>query len=113
MIIDYSKFERVLNLHGKVAVPEGDSERIIEAQIQPNDDCEIKHYWIKEHIMSDNKHIFFHNYDSGLSVIIETKKHEKQKATVNLLSELANGEKTAAEKGWLSEEESDAAIAAQ
>ena len=62
--------------------------------------------------MSDNKHIFFHNYDSGHSVIIDKKKHEKQKAAVNLLSELAKGEKTAAEKGCLSEEKSDAAIAA-
>lgn len=61
--------------------------------------------------MSDNKHIFFHNYDSRHSVIIDTTKHEKQKAAVTLLSELAKGEKTAAEKGWLSEEESDAAIA--
>ena len=41
MILDYSKFERGLNLHGKVAVPEGDSENIITAQLQPNDDGEI------------------------------------------------------------------------
>ena len=41
MIVDYSKFERGLYLHGDIAVPEGDSERIIEAQLQPNDDGEI------------------------------------------------------------------------
>ena len=41
MIVDYSKFERGLNLHGDIAVPEGDSERIIEAQLQPDDDGEI------------------------------------------------------------------------
>jgi hypothetical protein len=41
MIIDYSKFERGLNLHGDIAVPEGDSERIIEAQLQPDNDGEI------------------------------------------------------------------------
>ena len=67
----------------------------------------------RAYIMSDNKHIFFHNNDSGHSVIIDTTKHEKQQATVNLLSELAKGEKTAAEKGWLSEKEADAAIDAQ
>ncbi|MCR4609251.1 MAG: hypothetical protein K5750_06085 [Eubacterium sp.] len=42
MKVDYSKFERELNLHGKVAVPEGDSENTITAQLQPNDDGEIK-----------------------------------------------------------------------
>ena len=41
MKVDYSKFERGLNLHGKVAVPDGDSENIITAQLQPNDDGEI------------------------------------------------------------------------
>ena len=41
MKVDYSKFERGLNLHGDIAVPEGDSERIIEAQLQPDDDGEI------------------------------------------------------------------------
>ena len=38
---------------------------------------------------------------------------ERQQTTTNLLTELAKGEKTAAEKGWLSEKEADAAIAAQ
>ncbi len=37
MKVDYSKFERGLNLYGKVAVPEGDSENTITAQLQPND----------------------------------------------------------------------------
>ena len=41
MKVDYSKFERGLNLHGDIAVPEGDSERIIEAQLQPDNDGEI------------------------------------------------------------------------
>ncbi len=41
MKVDYSKFERGLNLHGQVAVPEGDSENTITAQLQPNDDGEI------------------------------------------------------------------------
>ena len=30
-----------MNLHGKVAVPEGDSEKLITAQLQPDDDGEI------------------------------------------------------------------------
>ena len=41
MKVDYSKFERGLNLHGKVAVPEGDFEKMITAQLQPDDDGEI------------------------------------------------------------------------
>ena len=41
MIVDYSKFERGLNLHGDIAVPEGNSERIIETQLQPDNDGEI------------------------------------------------------------------------
>jgi len=41
MKVDYSKFERGLNLHGKVAVPEGDHEKMITAQLQPDDNGEI------------------------------------------------------------------------
>ena len=36
--------------------------------------------------------------------------YENQRAALKLLSALANAEKTAEEKGWLSEEEADAAI---
>ena len=41
MKVDYSKFERGLKLHGDVVVPEGDSEKIITAQLQLDNDGEI------------------------------------------------------------------------
>jgi PHD/YefM family antitoxin component YafN of YafNO toxin-antitoxin module len=45
-------------------------------------------------------------------VIIEMAEYEKNRAEYKLLSELMKSEKTAEEKGWLTEEEADAAIEA-
>lgn len=56
--------------------------------------------------------VFLTKNGRGRFVILDMDEYEKQQATIKLLSELAKGEKTAAEKGWLSEDESDAAIAA-
>lgn len=41
MIVDYSKFERGVNLHGKEVIDEGGSNKEITAQLQPDDDGKI------------------------------------------------------------------------
>ena len=56
--------------------------------------------------------VFLTKNGRGRFVILDMEEYERQQATIKLLTELAKGEKTAAEKGWLSEEEADAAIAA-
>ena len=48
----------------------------------------------------------------GRYVIIDIAEYEKQQAKFGLLSELIKSESTAEEKGWLTEEEADVAIAA-
>ena len=57
--------------------------------------------------------VFLTKNGRGRFVILDMEEYERQQATIKLLTELAKGEKTAAEKGWLSEEEADAAIDAQ
>ena len=54
--------------------------------------------------------VFLTKNGRGRYVIVDMEDYENQRATLKLLSELANAEKTAEEKGWLSEEEADAAI---
>ena len=56
--------------------------------------------------------VFLTKNGRGRFVILDMEEYERQQATIKLLTELAKGEKTAAEKGWLSEEEADAAVAA-
>ena len=56
--------------------------------------------------------VFLTKNGRGRFVILDMEEYERQQATIKLLTELAKGKKTAAEKGWLSEEEADAAIAA-
>ena len=56
--------------------------------------------------------VFLTKNGRGRFVILDMEEYERQQATIKLLTELAKGEKTAAKKGWLSEEEADAAIAA-
>ena len=57
--------------------------------------------------------VFLTKNGRGRFVILDMEEYERQQATIKLLTELAKGEKTAAEKGWLSEEEADTAIDAQ
>ncbi len=54
--------------------------------------------------------VFLTKNGRGRYVIVDMEDYENQRAALKLLSELANAEKTAEEKGWLSEEEADAAI---
>ena len=50
--------------------------------------------------------VFLTKNGRGRYVIVDMEDYENQRAALKLLSELANAEK----KGWLSEEEADAAI---
>lgn len=54
--------------------------------------------------------VFLTKNGRGRYVIVDMEDYENQRAALKLLSELADAEKTAEEKGWLSEEEADAAI---
>lgn len=54
--------------------------------------------------------VFLTKNGRGKYVILDMEEYEKQRATLKLLSELSKAEKTVEEKGWLSEEEADAAI---
>ena len=47
----------------------------------------------------------------GRYAIVDLDEYEKQRATLKLLSELAKGEQSAREHGWLTEEEADELIA--
>lgn len=57
--------------------------------------------------------VFLTKNGRGRFVILDMEEYERQQATIKLLTELAKGEKTADEKGRLSEKEADAAIDAQ
>ena len=65
MKVDYSKFERGVNLHGKVSVPEGDSENIITAQLQPNDDGEIPD------VEKETLELFLENYTQYKQLLLK------------------------------------------
>lgn len=54
--------------------------------------------------------VFLTKNGRGRYVIVDMEEYEKQRAALKLLSALAKAEKTAEEKGWLSEEDADAAI---
>lgn len=54
--------------------------------------------------------VFLTKNGRGRYVIVDMEEYENQRAALKLLSELSNAEKTAEEKGWLSEEDADAAI---
>ncbi len=49
--------------------------------------------------------VFLTKNGRGRYVIVDINEYERQRATLKLLSELAKGEKSAREKGWLTEEE--------
>lgn len=54
--------------------------------------------------------VFLTQNGRGRYVIVDINEYERQRATLKLLSELVKGEKSAREKGLLSEEEADAII---
>lgn len=54
--------------------------------------------------------VFLTKNGRGRYVIVDMEEYENQRAALKLLSALAKAEKTAEEKGWLSEEDADAAI---
>ena len=54
--------------------------------------------------------VFLTKNGRGRYVIVDMEDYENQRAALKLLSELANAEKTAEEKGCRAEEEADAAI---
>lgn len=54
--------------------------------------------------------VFLTKNGRGKYVIVDMEEYEKQVATLKLFSELSKAEKSAREKGWLSEEEADAII---
>ena len=49
--------------------------------------------------------VFLTKNGKGLYAIVDMKEYDKQRATIKLLSELAKGEQSAKEHGWLTEEE--------
>ncbi len=49
--------------------------------------------------------VFLTKNGRGRYVIVDINEYERQRATLKLLSELAKGEKSAREKGWLTAEE--------
>ncbi len=49
--------------------------------------------------------VFLTKNGRGRYVIVDINEYERQRATLKLLSELAKAEKSAREKGWLTEEE--------
>lgn len=55
--------------------------------------------------------VFLTQNGRGRYVIIDMEEYEKQIASIKLFSELARSERSAKEKGWLSEEEADEATA--
>ena len=54
--------------------------------------------------------VFLTKNGRGRYVIVDIEEYERQRATLKLLAELAKGEKSAREKGWLTQEEVEAAI---
>ena len=52
--------------------------------------------------------VFLTKNGRGRYVIIDMDEYEKQRAALKLLSALSKAEKTAEEKGWLSEDDADA-----
>jgi len=54
--------------------------------------------------------VFLTKNGRGRYVIVDMEEYEKQRAALKLISALAKAEKTAEERGWLSEEDADAAI---
>lgn len=54
--------------------------------------------------------VFLTKNGRGRYVIVDMAEYEKQAATLKLMAELAKAEKSAREKGWLSEEEADRII---
>lgn len=49
--------------------------------------------------------VFLTKNGRGRYVIVDIEEYERQRATLKLLAELAKGEKSAREKGWLTQEE--------
>lgn len=49
--------------------------------------------------------VFLTKNGRGRYVIVDINEYERQRATLKLLSELAKGEKSVREKGWLTAEE--------
>ena len=60
--------------------------------------------------ISVDEPVFLTKNGRGRYVIVDMEEYEKQRAALKLLSELSKAEKTAEEKGWLSEEDVDVAI---
>jgi len=54
--------------------------------------------------------VFLTKNGRGRYVIVDMDEYEKQRAALKLLSALSKAEKTAEEKGWLSEDDADALI---
>ena len=54
--------------------------------------------------------VFLTKNGRGRYVILDMDEYEKEKAALRLLGELARGEQSAKERGWLSESEADDAL---
>lgn len=57
--------------------------------------------------VSADSPVFLTKNGRGRYVIVDMAEYEKQAATLKLMAELAKGEKSAKEHGWLTEEEAD------
>lgn len=60
--------------------------------------------------ISAGEPVFLTKNGRGRYVILDIEDYERQRAALKLLAELGKAEKSAKEKGWLSEEEADAAV---
>ncbi len=49
--------------------------------------------------------VFLTKNGKGLYAIVDMKEYDKQRATIKLLSELAKGEQSVKERGWLTQED--------
>lgn len=54
--------------------------------------------------------VFLTKNGRGRYVILDITEYDKRRATIELLSELAKGEQSAREQGWLTEEEAERII---
>ncbi|MNC70378.1 type II toxin-antitoxin system [compost metagenome] len=60
--------------------------------------------------IAEDEPVFLTKNGRGRYVLLDIKEYEKLKASLNLMSQLAEGEQTAKEKGWMSIEEVEQAL---
>lgn len=66
---------------------------------------DLRNYNDVLHNITADEPVFLTQNGRGRYVIVDIDEYERQRATVKLLSELAKGESSAAEKGWLTQDD--------